>query len=198
MIHYRQRVTPDTVSCQVLAFVISAPELVRKVGFLKWFGINGDTLAQPPRHHQSRFFKHVVDRGFGGWRLIWKPLSQGCLDLFRAWRGLPLAAQLKNGLFDRKRHSLSLRVALATALRQSVDAVRVVAGYPLVTGLATDAVSRTKLAEIKSTGQIVGNEHHFQVHRFELSPRHGQILGIDQCQLKTVTYVLELFCYLCG
>ncbi|HJR30877.1 MAG TPA: hypothetical protein VJ889_19365, partial [Pseudomonas sp.] len=33
---------------------------------------------------------------------------------------------------------------------------------------------------------------------FGASPRHGQILGIDPCQLKTVTYVLELFCYLCG
>ncbi|MNV45249.1 hypothetical protein D3C71_1370380 [compost metagenome] len=89
-------------------------------------------------------------------------------------------------------------MTLATALGQAIDAVRVVAGHPLVTSLATDAVSRTELTEIESTRQIVGNEHHFQVHRFQLSPRHGQILGIDQCQLKTVTYVLELFCYLCG
>ncbi|MNV48769.1 hypothetical protein D3C71_1406920 [compost metagenome] len=109
-----------------------------------------------------------------------------------------MSAQLKNGLLDCKRHGLSLGMPLATALRQAVNAVRVVARHPLVTGFATDAVSRTELTEVESTGQIVGNEHHFQVHRFQLSPRHGQILGIDQCQLKTVTYVLELFCYLCG
>jgi hypothetical protein len=74
---------------------------------------------------------------------------------------------------DCKWHGLRLRVPLATALRQTVNAVRVVAGHPLVTSLATDAVSRTELAEVESTGQVVSNEITFRSIGF--SSRHGMV-----------------------
>ncbi|MNP34326.1 hypothetical protein D3C76_1276070 [compost metagenome] len=112
------------------------------------------------------------------------------MDLLRPWSCFSDRPKLDDCLPNSDRHHVALVVPATAAFLKPTRPFSFVSLDPFIASLSTDLVVTAQLAEGVFVRQIGSDEHHFSIHRFQLSPGHGQILAKSTLLVKN--------CYLCA